>query len=110
MEMMQISDYLHYGFRDVLRERYGGRVEPCRLFEDANSPVLVGGIVGRRQRQTQVNTGGANNVALVIAELAPLSPDGFIGDHTLISGNQKAEDGRCALERQIGSKVPTGEK
>lgn len=60
--------------------------------------------------RTQVNTGSANNGVLVIAEFAPLSPEGFIGDHTLMSGNQKAEDGRCALERQIGSKVPTGEK
>lgn len=49
-------------------------------------------------------------MVLVIVELAPLSPDESVGDYTLMSGNQKAEDGRCALERQIGSKVHTGEK
>jgi hypothetical protein len=53
----------------------------------------------RGQRQTQINAGGANNVVLVIVELVPLSLDGFISDHTLMSGDQKAEDGRCALER-----------
>jgi hypothetical protein len=45
-----------------------------------------------------------NNVVLVIVVLLPLSPDVFISGHTLMLGNQKAEDGRCALERQIGSK------
>jgi hypothetical protein len=54
-----------------------------------------------------VRTGGANSVVLVIAELVPLSPDGFIGDHTLMLGNQKAEDGHYALGPPLVQHSPT---
>jgi hypothetical protein len=66
--------------------------------------MLADGIAGRGQRQVQVNTGGTNNVMLVMIELVLLSPNGFIGDRALMSGNQKAEYGRGALEWQIGRK------